>query len=170
MGCFAQVYDKGTISDKFLGRGSIEMSLLATEFAKDEVRRPIKTNISLEGGKGEVVLRTEWVPLDQNPVIRSRSILLPSLFGECNRGVLQARLVRAKDLENMDIIGLSDPYCILKVWPHSELSQFILVIVEYSSVGLTRSSLSDMSLLLPIDWRKRKKIQGCSRESEPCLE
>lgn len=127
---FTQVYDKGAISDKFLGRGSVEMSLLATKFASDDVRTPIKTNIDLEGGKGEIVLRMEWVPLDNNPIVRARSIMSQNLFGECDRGILQVRLVKATDLENMDIIGLSDPYCLLKVRTRFKFTSWIFVSSE----------------------------------------
>lgn len=111
------MYDKGKISDKLLGRANVPMHMLAEEFAKDDVRRAIKTNIPLEGGKGDVVLFMEWVPLDHKPIARPRSLTKPStdLFGECERGLVMARLVHAKGLKNVDIVGKSDPYCIIKV-------------------------------------------------------
>lgn len=114
-----QVYDKGKISDKLLGRANVPMHMLAQEFSKDDVLRAIKTNVQLEGGKGEVVLFMEWVPLDHNPIARPRDIDLSrsptGLFGECERGVVMVRLVHCKGLKNVDLVGKSDPYCLIKV-------------------------------------------------------
>ncbi|GMH38160.1 hypothetical protein BSKO_06044 [Bryopsis sp. KO-2023] len=124
---YLEVYDKGKISDKLLGRAKIDMCIVALEFAKDDVRRPIKTNMSLEGGNGDVVLFMEWVPLDHNPIPRPRSILRTptGLFGELERGVLYARLVRAKNLRNVDAIGVSDPYCLMKIGGNEKKSKII---------------------------------------------
>lgn len=114
---FIEVYDKGKLSDRLLGKTKTPMLPFAKEFSQGEMQSPIQCTLDLEGDKGDVTMLVEWVPLDHNPMPVNKSVLerirSPTDGGE--RGVLFVRLLSGEDLKNVDRFSLSDPYVILQV-------------------------------------------------------
>eukprot|EP00210_Caulerpa_lentillifera_P004032 g3847.t1 len=123
---FVEVYDKGTVSDRVLGKATLPILTIAKEFVQGKSHKSIECTLELESGRGDVVLTIEWVPLDKNPLPvdqllqRSHSILDAS-----PRGVLFVNLVSGEDLKNVDKFDLSDPYCILKIGGSPKVSKYI---------------------------------------------
>ncbi|CAD7705027.1 unnamed protein product [Ostreobium quekettii] len=118
---FIEVHDKGTMSDKLLGRGKIPIADVAQRFNDDNSLDSLKVNLSLEttpgtkGTKGDIILHLEWIPLDALPIPKSRTKAEDSLFAEVERGVLYVRLVHGRGLKNVDALGKSDPYVKFKI-------------------------------------------------------
>lgn len=123
---FVEVYDKGTISDRALGKTSIRMLTIAKEFVTGRKQHSVECTLELEGGRGDVVLLAEWVPLDKNPLpiekMRSRG---HNILDASPQGVLFVNLVSGEDLKNVDAFDLSDPYCVLKIGGNPAVSKYI---------------------------------------------
>ena len=120
---FVEVYDKGKLSDRLLGKGKLPLLPIAKEFGYCAQPSPVQCVLELEGNRGDVSLLIEWVPLDRNPlpVHRSATRKFRSLVDTSLQGVLFVRLISAEDLRNVDTMSLSDPFVILKVCLASQI-------------------------------------------------
>ena len=119
---FVEVYDKGKLSDRLLGKTKMPLLPIAKEFSYSAQPSPVQCVLELEGNRGDVSLMIEWVPLDRNPLPVHRSMTRKHRSLDATlQGVLFVRLVSAEDLKNVDTIGLSDPFVILKVYLASQV-------------------------------------------------
>eukprot|EP00803_Ostreobium_quekettii_P003529 evm.model.scf_539.6 EVM.evm.TU.scf_539.6 scf_539:36712-52419(+) len=128
-----QVIDEGKIRVKQVGHSEIPMSDVAAAVDPSHAKVLIET-LTLEGskggrggGNGDLEVEMDWVPLDHNPIkgiesgncglVGAREVGAGKMRqrGVLRRGCLHVRLLWARDLQNVDWVGKSDPYVVMRV-------------------------------------------------------
>lgn len=107
--------------DTPLGYVKIPMAVVAKESLENNYLEMIEATLPIEGGQGDIQLQLDWVPLNRHPNTNkttSQSFSTRNLRCKNDtilKGYVKVRLLRARELTNVEFIGYSDPYCILKV-------------------------------------------------------
>ncbi|CAD7696976.1 unnamed protein product [Ostreobium quekettii] len=140
-----KVFDIGKYKVRQVGCSEIRMSDVAAARDPTHTEMLIET-LTLEegkgrgrgGGKGDLEVELDWVPLDHNPTkascyssnsgrsARSRELgHTPLKRVTLPRGCLHVRLLWAHNLQNVDWIGKSDPYVVMRVNANQRQSSVI---------------------------------------------
>eukprot|EP00210_Caulerpa_lentillifera_P007137 g6827.t1 len=114
---YIEVLSEGKVVD--LPIGYVNIGILAIAFDCAKGIKTIEATFTLIDGVGDIHLEIEWVPLDSNPFRKKQLRNLPDISGPifkaAPRGQLFLRLLWAVGLENVDYLGMSDPYCLMKI-------------------------------------------------------